>query len=245
MAIQTEGEAVPEAGDSQIPPGMVLKYGISEGWKQYFGYLVHWLNVRNREMEYLYYAYAKAAPLLQQAGDMLGISLQQVWRSDSSHLMASLRERSFLPLPYAQEKLTILYHEGKIIFSDRIKPVFPDAGTDIGGLKGNTVYGTGTIEGTVKIAYTPEDIGDSMVSPDNLIIVTGMTTPDFVPLLINKISALVTDEGGILCHAAIISREISLPCITGTGNATEKLCDGMRIRLDLDRGTIKIMTGKP
>ena len=245
MAVQMDDEAVPKAGNSQITPGMLLKYGISEGWKQYFGYLVHWLNVRNREMEYLYYAYAKAAPLLQQAGDMLGISLQQVWRSGSSHLMASLREQQFLPLPYAQEKLTIIYHEGGILFSDRLRPVFPDAGADSEDLRGSTVYGTGTIEGTVKIAYTPEDVGRSSDSSDNLIIVTGMTTPDFVPVLVNKAAGLVTDEGGILCHAAIIAREISLPCITGTGKATEKLCDGMRIRMDLDRETIKVLTGKP
>jgi pyruvate,water dikinase len=76
------------------------------------------------------------------------------------------------------------------------------------------------------------------------IIVTGMTTPDFVPVLVNKAAGLVTDEGGILCHAAIIAREISLPCITGTGKATEKLCDGMRIRMDLDRETIKVLSGK-
>jgi pyruvate,water dikinase len=54
--------------------------------------------------------------------------------------------------------------------------------------------------------------------------------------------ALVTDEGGILCHAAIVAREISLSCIVGTGMATEVLKNGMRIQVDLDRGEIAIMS---
>ncbi len=240
MAIHMEGEENHEA-DPDTLSGLFLKYGASTEWKQFFGYLIHWLNVRNREMEYLYYAYAKAAPLLQTAGDILGISLQQVWSCSSSHLLVSLRAKRFLPLPYDPGKLTIIYNKGKIVFSDRLRPVFPEAGTDNACLRGRTVFGAGIIEGTVKVVYTPEDIAGRSDTPDNLIIVTGMTTPDFVPMLRNKAAGLVTDEGGILCHAAIIAREVSLPCITGAGNATEKLRDGMRVRMDLDRETINIL----
>jgi len=72
------------------------------------------------------------------------------------------------------------------------------------------------------------------------ILVTPMTTPDFVSLL-QKVSAIVTDEGGVTCHAAIISREYHIPCIVGTGNATKIFANGDLIEVDADLGTAKII----
>ena len=72
------------------------------------------------------------------------------------------------------------------------------------------------------------------------ILVTPMTTPDFVPLL-QKVAAIVTDEGGVTCHAAIISREYHIPCIVGTSNATKTFTDGDMIEVDANNGTAKIV----
>ncbi|MBR2254211.1 MAG: phosphoenolpyruvate synthase, partial [Candidatus Methanomethylophilaceae archaeon] len=60
------------------------------------------------------------------------------------------------------------------------------------------------------------------------VLVTKMTMPDMVPAM-SRAAAIVTDEGGMTCHAAIISRELGTPCVVGTGNATEILSDGMEI----------------
>ncbi|MCL5875598.1 MAG: phosphoenolpyruvate synthase [Candidatus Dependentiae bacterium] len=70
------------------------------------------------------------------------------------------------------------------------------------------------------------------------ILVTQMTDPDWVPL-INKAGAIVTDFGGRTCHAAIVSRELQLPALIGTGNATQVIQDGQVITVDLSQG----MTG--
>ena len=67
-----------------------------------------------------------------------------------------------------------------------------------------------------------------------------MTRPEFVPLM-KKALAVVTDEGGITCHAAIVSRELRIPCITGTKNATRILKDGDLIEVDADNGVVKII----
>ena len=75
---------------------------------------------------------------------------------------------------------------------------------------------------------------------DGEIIVTGMTTPDFVQLM-NKAGAIVTDEGGITCHAAIVSRELNKPCIISTKFATEVLKDGDLVEVDADKGIVKIL----
>lgn len=71
------------------------------------------------------------------------------------------------------------------------------------------------------------------------ILVTTMTTPKFTPIL--KIAgAIVTDEGGITCHAAIIARELKIPCIIGCKNATEILKDGMIIEVNANEGIVNI-----
>jgi phosphohistidine swiveling domain-containing protein len=70
------------------------------------------------------------------------------------------------------------------------------------------------------------------------ILVTTMTTPDFLPYM-SKASAIITDEGGITCHAAIVSREFGIPCIVGTNNATEILKDGDLVEVDAAEGKVK------
>ena len=72
------------------------------------------------------------------------------------------------------------------------------------------------------------------------ILVTGMTNPQMIPY-IKKAGAIVTDEGGITCHAAIISREMKKPCITGTKNATQLLKNGDLVEVDANNGIVKII----
>ncbi len=69
------------------------------------------------------------------------------------------------------------------------------------------------------------------------ILVTQMTMPDMVPAM-SRAAAIVTDEGGMTCHAAIISRELGTPCVVGTGNATEIMRDGMDVTVDGTTGTV-------
>ncbi|MDP3740976.1 MAG: PEP-utilizing enzyme [bacterium] len=70
------------------------------------------------------------------------------------------------------------------------------------------------------------------------ILVTVMTRPEFMPL-IRQASAIVTDEGGITCHAAIVSRELGIPCVIGTRNATRILRSGDKIEVDAKSGIIR------
>lgn len=72
---------------------------------------------------------------------------------------------------------------------------------------------------------------------DGDILVTTMTTPDMVPAM-RRAVGMVTDEGGMTCHAAIVSRELGVPCVVGTKDATQKLKPGMVITLDGDKGTV-------
>ena len=72
---------------------------------------------------------------------------------------------------------------------------------------------------------------------DGDVLVTHMTSPDWLPLL-RRAGAIVTDSGGMTCHAAIVSRELGIPCVVGTGEATSKLRDGEIVTVDATRGVV-------
>ncbi len=82
--------------------------------------------------------------------------------------------------------------------------------------------------GRVKIVLSAEEI-DKVEKGD--VLVTRMTNPDFAPAM-KRAVAIVTDEGGITSHASIVSRELGIPCVVGTGNATQVLKDGMLVTVD-------------
>jgi len=88
--------------------------------------------------------------------------------------------------------------------------------------------------GKVKLVKTAKEI-KNMERGD--VLVTEMTTPDFVPGM-KKASAIVTDTGGMTSHAAIVSRELGVPCIVGTGNATQILKDDMDVSVDGSHGMV-------
>lgn len=72
---------------------------------------------------------------------------------------------------------------------------------------------------------------------EGMILVTNMTRPEFVPLM-KKAAAIVTDEGGITSHAAVVSRELKVPCIIGTQIATKMLKDGDKVFVNADHGVV-------
>ncbi len=78
------------------------------------------------------------------------------------------------------------------------------------------------------------------------ILVTEMTTPDMVPIM-KRAAAIVTDTGGLTSHAAIVSRELGIPCIVGTRDATKKLKDGDIVTVDATSGKVYkgIVTAQP
>ena len=70
------------------------------------------------------------------------------------------------------------------------------------------------------------------------VLITTMTTPDFIPAM-KKAVAIVTDQGGITSHAALISREMGIPCIIGTKSATQLFKTGDMVEVDADRGIVR------
>lgn len=101
-------------------------------------------------------------------------------------------------------------------------------------IKGAIAY-TGIAQGVVRLILSQKDVA-KMQQGD--ILVARMTTPEIVPAA-RLAAAIVTDEGGITCHAAIISRELKIPCVVGTKFATKMLEDNDMIIVDANRGIVK------
>ena len=87
------------------------------------------------------------------------------------------------------------------------------------------------------VARVLSSLHDAAKLADGEVLVTHMTAPDWVPLM-RRAAAIVTDSGGMTCHAAIVSRELGIPCVVGTGEATRKLRDGELVTVDATEGTV-------
>ena len=92
----------------------------------------------------------------------------------------------------------------------------------------------GVVCGPVRV-LAPPDEGATLVGGEVLVAV--MTSPDWVPT-IKRAAALVTDGGGMTCHAAIVARELRVPCIVGTRDATKVLRDGQVVTVDATEGRV-------
>ena len=110
-----------------------------------------------------------------------------------------------------------------------------DASSDLGDVLVRGLGASpGMASGTVKIIL---DIDELDKIKDGDIMVTTMTTPDMVPAM-RRASGIVTDEGGVTCHASIISRELGIPCVVGTGDATATLEENSGVTLDGKKGLV-------
>ena len=101
-----------------------------------------------------------------------------------------------------------------------------------------SIANRGKVRGKARILTTYKDT--YKVEKGDIIVAT-MTTPDYVSAM-EKASGFITDEGGITCHAAILSREFNVPCIVGTVIGTKEIQDGQMIELDAYTGKVYIIT---
>ena len=123
----------------------------------------------------------------------------------------------------------------------------PDRRSDLYDARDGTVPASDTVagfpgapgvaEGIARVIPGPEQ-GDRLQPGD--ILVTTVTNVGWTPLF-PRAAAVVTDLGAPLSHASIVARELGIPAVVGTGNATMRLHDGDRIRVDGERGTVEVL----
>lgn len=130
---------------------------------------------------------------------------------------------------YTPEELKVKLRENKITLEkETVQPR--------NNIKG-TIACSGWAKGRARIIISKKQFANFQPGE---ILVAEMTEPSFVPI-IKKAAAIVTDEGGVTCHAAIVSRELGIPCVIGTKIATKVLRDGDLVEVDANKGIVKIL----
>jgi pyruvate, water dikinase len=109
-------------------------------------------------------------------------------------------------------------------------------GDETGVLEG-VAASPGVVEGPARVILSPAELGDVQTGE---VLVCPITAPSWAPVF-TKISAAVSDIGGIMAHAAIVSREYGLPAVVGTGFATKSIKTGQRVRVDGSRGIVTVL----
>ncbi len=181
--------------------------------------LVYFRTLRTDALYELYYL---AGSIFSEVEAHLGIDSVKDYLPDD--LLAGKLKR--IPHEYA----IIKYDDGVIVTDSFVKQDNAEAQM----LRG-TIAQKGIATGTVKVIYTPAEIGKIEAGD---ILVTNMTIPAYITAM-HKASAFVTDEGGITCHAAIIAREMKKPCVIGTKIATKVFQDGDIVEVDANSGIVK------
>ena len=172
-------------------------------------------------------------PLLNQIASRFNLTQEDIVYFIPDEVM-KLLESGEMP-DYKPRKIgfIIMILDGKPRLISGVKP--PEIKyKEISELKGEGIF-AGVVKGRVKIINKKEDI-EKFVKGD--ILVTQMTSPDMMPAIV-KASAIITDEGGLTCHAALISRELKIPCIIATEIATKVLKDEELVEVDSKEGVVR------
>ena len=191
------------------------------------------------KMEELTRAVYLVRPLLSQLANELGLSYDQF-----VELIPQEVEKEKINLKIINERLKgngiiMLKGQWQAISGKRLEEVRKIMEQQPSGLKtlsGFAVF-PGKVEGRAIIASETINILKAKIKVGEILIVP-MTTTNMVPL-VKKAAAVVTDEGGVLCHAAIIARALKKPCIIGTKFATKVFKTGDRVQVDAYQGIVR------
>lgn len=141
-----------------------------------------------------------------------------------------------------------IYYDGKVQDERALDEV--ESKLDIKLERFNTHIEEGALQGTVAFlgrtkgrVVVVERKDDFVKLNEGDVLVTMMTTPEMV-LIMQKASAIVTDEGGLTSHTAIVARELGVPCVVGTKIATQVLHDGDLVEVDAERGVVRVLERK-
>lgn len=205
---------------------------------------------RNYQKETVNECQHKSEPFLHLVAEELGVGLEVMLAHSSDEIGEYLRKPSApsATLEEAAKKratgFAVEYRDGAVCVIDDAEEIrtYQDMvhdeseGTESERFTGSPAC-KGKASGLVRVVTKQSDI-DAFV--DGEVLVTVMTSVEYIHIM-KRAAAIVTDEGGITCHAAIFSREFGVPCIIGTGDVTRKLKTGDRVEVDAEAGVVHIL----
>jgi len=186
---------------------------------------------------------------LEEVAKRLGLTYGQVIYMTNEEIEKYLKLGKRVSQPFKKiissrrKEYALLLLNGRkyVLAGKEIDPIRDKLEFDVNAkeIKGDIASG-GKASGTARVILNTDEL-DRVKKGD--ILVTLMTTPDYI-MAMNRSAAVVTNDGGITCHAAIISRELGIPCIVGTKFATRVLKDGDLVEVDARKGIVKILKRK-
>lgn len=218
---------------------------LTEEERGLFGLISEFIYLRTYTAEnsdrYFYYIRRK---ILKNIGDRLGLaedilllmSPEEVEKAESGFRL-SPRE---IAKRRSGETVVIVGGVSSAYYTGRsyalLRRLLPEASGGKGSVLKGQIACMGEVRAKVRIVH---DVAHADDFEEGCILVTTMTVPEITAAL-DRASGIITDEGGITCHAAIIAREYAVPCLVGTKNATSVLKDGMVVTLDCINGRVLI-----
>lgn len=201
-----------------------------------------------RRKDYQTKSYYHIEKLMREIAKRLSISLEQARSAPWDMLKDSLVDGKQIDINILNDirKLHIVLgnddgsvsllrgKEAEDYFANQIISESMDSATlDLKEIKGVCAC-PGKVKGVVKVINVPEDM--PKMDEGNILVSTA-TTPSIVPAM-KQAAAIITDEGGLTCHASIISRELLIPCVVGMKIATKTLKDGDMVEVDAEKGIV-------
>lgn len=176
----------------------------------------------------------------------LGLSIGQVAGLTNQEIISCLKSGRKFPKTIAKSRAqaylliqkgnAITIYSGKSALKKAKTELKNQAVKEVSEIKG-IIGSPGVARGRVKIIFTNKDL--HKIKPGDVMVAT-MTRQDFVPAM-RKAAALITDEGSVTAHAAIIARELKIPCIVAAKTATQILKDGNMVEVDGNKGVVKLL----
>lgn len=241
---------VAEARDgapASITPFMHVTGGFLEGYPpdlQELGLLAQQLTFwRTERLDVMALGDARITPLYAEAAGQLGLSLEHLCAMTRDEIEASLLAGTAVVDRNVREQrlraYCLILSGGTVAFYEptpRIRPGADDAHATGGEQLTGNPASRGVVSGRVIVVHDLSDT-DRLMPGD--VLVTDMTRPE-MGVALDRAVAFVTDEGGLMSHAAIIAREMGKPCVIATGNASHRLLDGMIVKVDGDVGLVTV-----
>ena len=201
-----------------------------------------------RRKDYQSQAYYHAEKLLREIARRLYITLDQVRSLPYELIGRALKgeevdlnianeiRKKHACLPEGDGVVDLIGAEVDEFVTNFVKEDEEEISGDITEFKGVSAC-AGRVKGVVKVINLPDEM--AKMEYGNILVSVG-TMPSLVPAM-KKAAAIITNEGGLTCHAAIVSRELNIPCVVGTKIATGVLQDGDVVEIDAGKGEIKIL----
>lgn len=224
---------------------IIKKYHIEDLYRYYLAVLEDLFYLMDRKKEILTQLHFGITPLYQEIAKRLNLDLESsrwyLWKElknalalyDKFNSSLCRRRRHFCVLSYKNGKGVFLN-----IFRARmlLSQIAKDEKVDLRQVRLKGIAACpGIVRGTV--CYLKSARENGKIKKGQILVVSN-TTPDFMPA-IHKAAGIITNEGGVTSHAAIVSRELGIPCIVGTKIATQILKDGDMIEVNANNGFIK------